>query len=389
MNAKRPIGIAVAGLGSAARMMLPSLQDHPRWKLSAITDIDRDTLASVADMTGARASVDLDAMLAAPDVDVVYIATPTLLHATHVRAAAAAGKHVIVEKPRAETASAALAMIEAAERAGIFLIVGHSRSFDIAIRRMREIIAAGTLGRPRMIQSTVYTDWIYRPRRPDELDPDQGGGVIFRQGAHQFDVIRLLGGGMLKNVRASLFDMDASRAAVGAHSVFLSFEDGAAATAVYNGYGCFMTSELCFGVGERGFEDPVEGLGAARRAYLARSGGSEDGLKRVRAAGQARGIPPHHPFFGLTLVSCEAGDLRQAPDGLFLYTARGREHIPFPPERNVYDAVLAEMAQAIDSDTRPLHDGRWGLANLEVCEASLRSARSGTEQALVRQVPVR
>ena len=194
---------------------------------------------------------------------------------------------------------------------------------------------------------------------------------------------------MLKNVRASLFDMDASRAAVGAHSVFLSFEDGAAATAVYNGYGCFMTSELCFGVGERGFEDPVEGLGAARRAYLARSGGSEDGLKRVRAAGQARGIPPHHPFFGLTLVSCEAGDLRQAPDGLFLYTARGREHIPFPPERNVYDAVLAEMAQAIDSDTRPLHDGRWGLANLEVCEASLRSARSGTEQALVRQVPVR
>ena len=47
MNAKRPIGIAVAGLGSAARMMLPSLQDHPRWKLSAITDIDRDTLDEI------------------------------------------------------------------------------------------------------------------------------------------------------------------------------------------------------------------------------------------------------------------------------------------------------------------------------------------------------
>ena len=53
-----------------------------------------------------------------------------------------------------------------------------------------------------MIHTWNFTDWIYRPRRPDELDISLGGGVTFRQGSHQFDIIRLLGGGMVKSVHA-------------------------------------------------------------------------------------------------------------------------------------------------------------------------------------------
>ena len=383
---KRRVCIGVAGLGAAAQTMLPAIKANERFRLVAVTDADAATLASVAESTGARACPDIESLVDLKEIEIVYIATPTLLHARHARLAAAAGKHVIVEKPMAGTLAEAQSMIDAAQRAGVALIVGHSRSFDKAIRRMRDIIAGGTLGRARLIQSTVYTDWIYRPRRPDELDPEQGGGVIFRQGAHQFDVIRLLGGGLLKSVRANVFDLDRSRPAAGAHAAFLSFADGATATAVYNGYGCFMTPELCFGIGERGFPMPPEELGAARKSYMERQPGSETAAKRKRGVSVVRTAPPHHPFFGMTLVSCEGGDIRQAPDGLYVYSAKGREEIRFAPDNNVYDAVLDELMDVLDTGARPRHDGRWGLANLEVCVAALASARSGQEQPLAHQV---
>ena len=157
-------------------------------------------------------------MLALPGLNAVFIATPTTLHAEYTMLAASAGKHVLVEKPMAVRTFEALRMIEAAERGGVVLMVGHSRSYDAPIRKIREIVASGELGRVRMIQNLTYTDWVYRPRRPDELDLASGGGVIFRQGAHQFDVIRMIGGGMVESVRASIFDWDSQRPGVGAHT---------------------------------------------------------------------------------------------------------------------------------------------------------------------------
>ncbi len=110
----------------------------------------------------------------------------------------------------------AQAMIEAAARAGVVLQVGHSHSYDLPIARMREIVASGALGRARMIHTWNFTDWMARPRRPAELDVGQGGGVTYRQGAHQIDILRLIGGGLVKSVRATTFDWDESRRSIGA-----------------------------------------------------------------------------------------------------------------------------------------------------------------------------
>lgn len=384
-----PLRIGIVGLGSAARMMLPAIKANPRVQLVAVTTRNPQTRQAFAQAAGARPCPDLESLLALQDLDAVFIATPTPVHAQQVRLAAAHGKHVIVEKPMAANLAEAAGMIEAAERHGVKVIVGHSRSFDSPIRKMREVIAGGSLGRVRMIQSMVFTDWIYRPRLPEELDPELGGGVIFRQGAHQFDVIRLLGGGMLTSVRASVFDFDRSRSAIGAYAAFLTFQDAGAATAVYNGYGAFTTSELTHGIGERGFLEQPEAIGTARRGYLERGQGDEQQLKLKRAAGADRGEPPHSPNFGLSLASCEQGDIRQSPDGLYVYSAKGREEIRVPSQRSAYSAVLNELLGALDRNEQPLHDGRWGMANLEVCEAALRSARTGLEQKLVHQVPVR
>jgi predicted dehydrogenase len=93
-------------------------------------------------------------------------------------------------------------MIDTAAAAGIHIIVGHSHSFDAPYRRTRDIIASGGVGKIGMIAVLTFTDFMYRPRRPEELVIAQGGGVIFSQGAHQIDIIRLIGGGRVRRVRA-------------------------------------------------------------------------------------------------------------------------------------------------------------------------------------------
>ena len=88
------------------------------------------------------------------------------------------------------------------EGGDVVLVVGHSHSFNAPILRTREIIESGAYGAPRMISALNFTDFLYRPRRPEELDTAQGGGVIFSQAAHQIDIVRLLGGGRVRSVRA-------------------------------------------------------------------------------------------------------------------------------------------------------------------------------------------
>ena len=382
------VRIGVAGLGTAGRAFLPAIEGHAGFKLVAVAEPAEEARGEIAAQKGATGYSTLSQMLAHPGLDAVYVGTPTDLHPEHVAAACAAGKHVLVEKPMAVRLDQAQAMIDGAARAGVVLLVGHSHSYDLPIRRMREIIAGGTLGRVRMVNTWNFTDWIYRPRRPDELDQAQGGGVTYRQGSHQFDVIRLLCGGLVRSVRARTFDWDPARRAIGAHTVYLDFEDGAAATAVYNGYGSFASTELCFDVTEWGFHQPPESRTPVRRPGAGTTPADELQAKRARSKNAIPASAPNQPFFGLTLVSCERGDIRQSPQGLYVYGAAGRTEIELSREQSPRDLVMAEFFDAVTGKAPTLHDGRWGLANLEVCMAVLESSASGREILLKHQVPV-
>ncbi|MDT9071229.1 Gfo/Idh/MocA family protein, partial [Escherichia coli] len=87
----------------------------------------------------------------------------------------AAKRHVIVEKPMAVNVSSALSMVEAAEKSGVAFVVGHSHGFDMPVQAIRALIEQGDLGQVRMVQSICYSDWMYRPRRPEELKSELGG----------------------------------------------------------------------------------------------------------------------------------------------------------------------------------------------------------------------
>ena len=87
-------------------------------------------------------------------------------------------------------------------------------------------------------------------------------------------------------------------------------------------------------------------------------------------------------------MSCERGDIRQSPDGLFVYSDKGPETVTLSTERSPRDLVLDEFAAAIVDKVPPIHDGRWGLANLEICLAVIESSKSGKAIELKHQVSV-
>jgi phthalate 4,5-cis-dihydrodiol dehydrogenase len=160
------------------------------------------------------------------------VATPNQLHAKHVIAAAERGKHVIVSKPMAITLQEAAAMNDAADRNGVKLLAGHTQSMAPTIRKMAEMVHGGELGRLGMLHTWHFTDWMYRPRLPAELDVDQGGGPVFRQASHQVDIVRFIAGGLVGSVRANMVQLDVERGAPGAYTAYLEFEDGTPATIV-------------------------------------------------------------------------------------------------------------------------------------------------------------
>lgn len=396
MSAERKIRLAIAGLGRAFSLMAPTLALDPRIEIVAGADPRAEARARFEQDFGARAYERVADMCADSRVEAVYVSTPHQFHVENVLAAAAAGRHVLCEKPMALSVEECLAMIEATEAAGVRLVVGHSHSFDAPVRRARELVESGAFGDVRMISAMDYTDFLYRPRRPEELDTARGGGVIFNQAPHQVDNVRFIGGGLVKSVRAITGAWDRARPTEGAYSALLTFENGAGASIVYSGYAHFDTDEFVDWIAESGLPKDPQAYGAARRNLRGVDEQAELDLKAQMNYGGPRyaGFDPRkaapaerwHQNFGLLVASCERADLRPTSKGVMIYDdeARRLESVPVPdvPRAEVID----ELYGAVVHGRPPVHDGRWGLATMEVCFAILASAREGREIELRHQV---
>jgi phthalate 4,5-cis-dihydrodiol dehydrogenase len=243
-----------------------------------------------------------------------------------------------------------------------------------------------------MIAAFNYTNFLYRPRRPEELDTARGGGILFNQVPHQIDMVRLIGGGKLRSVRAQVTRLDPARPTEGGLVAFLEFDNGVAASLVYGGYDFFDSDELHFWISERGADKPHDQHGSARRALAARQAAEESRLRVEQYAyGAEAGAPPtHQPHFGLMIVTCAAGEMRASSDGLLVYDQNGKHEIALPksaatPGRS---EVLDDLIAAIRSGRAPVQNGSWAKANVEVSLAMLRSARQRCEIMLEHQVGI-
>jgi phthalate 4,5-cis-dihydrodiol dehydrogenase len=373
----RVLGIGVLGLSRGFDLTRPTLAADPRCRLVAAFDPRPDARAAFAAEFAAAAHESAEALCADPDVDVVYIASPHAFHADQAVLAAAHGKHVLVEKPMAVDLAGCDRMIAAARRHGVQLVVGPSHGFDPPVRLAADLIASGEVGRPRMASFLTYTDFLYRPRRPEELETASGGGVFFSQAPHQVDMARRLLGPDVRRVRATAGRWDLGRPTEGAYQALLEWADGASATLTYSGYGRYDSDALMDWVGETGAARDPGAYGAARRRL---AGADEAALKAARAYGSGGAADPPlagHEHFGFALVSCERADLRLTPHGVEVFADDGRRTIALPPPAVGRTAVVDVLWSAVVEGRPVRHSGAWGRATLAVCLAMLRAAACG------------
>ena len=388
-----PLRIGVIGLGRAFTLMLPTFLLDARVKLVAAADPAAAARRQFESDFNGPTYDDARALCANPQVDVVYIASPHQFHAQHTQWAADHGKHVLVEKPMALSLDECTQMVDAAKRKGVHLVVGHSHSFNRPILRAKQIIDSGLYGAVKMIATFNYTDFLYRPRRPEELDTRAGGGVVYSQAAHQLDLVRLLGGGRVTSISAHTGKWDAARPTEGAYSALLGFENGAFATATYSGYAHFDSDECMGRIGEMGNPKHPTEYGQARRRLsgvasaqfeaelkAARNyGGSAYAAKPPAAMKTTTGGPAAlaHQHFGPVVISCERADLKPDAHGVSIYADDQVSFEPLPPPAIPRVEVIDELWNAIVRGQAPLHSGEWARATTAVCVALLESAQSG------------
>lgn len=180
--------IAVVGAGYWGPNLARNLQASPDWDLVAICDRDLERAVKLAAMLGDLPVVEsLDELLDTLDVDAVAIATPARTHYGTVMTALRAGKHVLVEKPLADSRAHGLEMVAEAEANGLVLMADHTYCYTPAVLKMQELVQEGALGEILfvdsirinlgLVQSDVDVFWDLAPHDLAILDFVLPGGL--------------------------------------------------------------------------------------------------------------------------------------------------------------------------------------------------------------------
>jgi predicted dehydrogenase len=218
------------GAGDIVRKRVaPALIDSPSCDLVAISRARVDVAAAFAAEVGARRGHPRwQDLVADPDVQCVYIATPVDLHAEQTIAAAEAGKHVLCEKPMAMTVAECDRMIAACRAHGVRLGIAYYRHFYPVVLRVKAIIASGEIGQPVFAQMNAFEYFDPAPDHPRAWLLNRaiaGGGPMMDFGCHRLEVLVHLFGPVRRTaavVANVVFDRDVEDTA----AVLLEFEYG-------------------------------------------------------------------------------------------------------------------------------------------------------------------
>ncbi|MFZ0973840.1 MAG: Gfo/Idh/MocA family oxidoreductase [Solirubrobacteraceae bacterium] len=176
----RPVGVAVVGLGYWGPNLLRVLGDQLDAEVRWMCDLDTDRLAKYRRRhPAARATTRIDRVLADPDVDAVLIATPVHTHHMLAAQALAAGKHVFVEKPLAQSSELADDLVALARERDLILMCGHTFLYSPPVRAVKRLIEAGTLGDIFFISSSRVNLGLHQ----------RDVSVIWDLGPHDFSIL--------------------------------------------------------------------------------------------------------------------------------------------------------------------------------------------------------
>ena len=188
-----PLRWGILGPGRIAPRLVRAIDASPRGTLVAVASRDADRAAAFAAAHGIPRSLgSYEALLALPDVDVVYIALPNHLHAEWTIRALEAGRHVLCEKPLALTVADVDAIARAADRAGRFAVEAFMYLHHPQILRAVDLARSGVLGRLELVNGT-FSFLLTQPGDP-RVEPTMGGGSLWDVGCYPVSVARRIAG---------------------------------------------------------------------------------------------------------------------------------------------------------------------------------------------------
>jgi 1,5-anhydro-D-fructose reductase (1,5-anhydro-D-mannitol-forming) len=269
---------------------------------------------------------DLQALLS-DGIDAVYVSTTNERHHEETLAAAAAGKHVLCEKPLALSLDAATDMVRACRSAGVVLATNHGRRHDAGLRTAREIVRSGRLGSVISARTSNAVELPERLRGWRLTDVSAGAGVVLDLVVHEADSLR-----------------------------FVLDQDPVQVTALTGSHG--MASE--------GVDDEVMGvlrmgsglLASYACSFITPCGHVGLDVNGTDASLSVQRLPGHEPSAVLRHRS-------------------GQEEIPLPDAIPPGEATVRDFEAAVRGEGAPTASGEDGLRSLAVALASLESARSG------------
>jgi len=346
----------VIGCGKVAGIHAEALRDAPESELVGFCDRDVARAEAFAKKFGGRAFADLNEMLREARPEAVVICTPHPLHVDACEEAAAAGAHVLVEKPMAASLADCDRMIDAAENAGVRLGVISQRRFYEPVKRMKAAIDGGKIGSPVL---GVFQMYSWRDEAYYASDPwrgtweGEGGGVLVNQSPHQLDLLQWLMGpieevsGYWANVNHPSVEVDDTAVAT------IRFKSG--------GLGAIVTSVS---------QKP----GIYTKVHIHGSNGASVGVETDS---------------GATFVAGVSGEVDDPPVN-DVWTVPGEDHLlaefeaedrRLAKERSVtkyYHAEqIREFLQAAIAGREPLVTGRDGRIVVEMAQAIYRSQETG------------
>ena len=196
-----PLRLGVLGAARIARGFVGGVAPSDVVTVTMVASRDADKARAFAAEFGIERSVgDYEALLAAPDIDAIYIPLPNGLHVPWAMRALKAGKHVLCEKPLAPTAPEARELFQVARERSLVLAEAFPYLAQPQTRTMRELIAAGTIGRVRQIQAS----FAFRLANPADvrLEPSLAGGSLLDLGTYLVSLIRVIAGAQPVEVQA-------------------------------------------------------------------------------------------------------------------------------------------------------------------------------------------
>lgn len=324
----KKLGWGVIGIGNIVNgTIAPALVAQDDCEIVAAVSRDQNRADAFATKFGARhAYTDYDEMLANPDVQAVFIATPNFLHSQQVVAAAQAGKHVLCDKPMATTVADAIASVEACAKAGVKHGINFHNRHLPWVRDTARLVADGAIGPVATVQveagsgTRSYDNW--------RADPASAGvGTLYNVGVHVMDLLGVVLGAEAIEVMA-MFDQPVGEGKVEMQDlVLLKFSNGTRVFAHFNELNPYPQNHIAF----YGSTGRIVGVN----------------LTRSRFDGE-----------------------------LTLRTADGDRVTPYPSP-GAHRLSVAAFTRAVLDDHQPNASGLDGLRSMVLCEAIVQSAREG------------